>query len=84
MSRIGKQPVTIPDKVSVKIQKNAVTVKGPKGELTETFNPDITMQRRRWRDCYRTPIGLTPPSCASWVDPCIARQYGDGSIRRLP
>jgi len=44
MSRIGKQPVTIPDKVSVKIQKNAVTVKGPKGELTETFNPDITIK----------------------------------------
>lgn len=44
MSRIGKQPVTVPAKVEVKIQKNTVTVKGPKGELTETFSPDITIK----------------------------------------
>lgn len=44
MSRIGKQPVTLPAKVEVKINKNTVTVKGPKGELTETFSPDITIK----------------------------------------
>lgn len=41
MSRIGKQPITLPNKVEVKIDKNTVTVKGPKGQLSETFNPDI-------------------------------------------
>jgi large subunit ribosomal protein L6 len=33
MSRIGKLPIEIPDKVEVKISKEAVAVKGPKGEL---------------------------------------------------
>lgn len=44
MSRIGKQLIQLPAKVEVKINKNTVTVKGPKGELTETFNPDITVK----------------------------------------
>lgn len=43
MSRIGKQPIELPAKVEVKINSNEVTVKGPKGELTRTFNPDMTI-----------------------------------------
>lgn len=43
MSRIGKQPIELPAKVEVKINVNEVTVKGPKGELTRTFNPDMTI-----------------------------------------
>lgn len=39
MSRIGKQPVDIPEKVDVNINDNKVTVKGPKGEITRDFNP---------------------------------------------
>jgi large subunit ribosomal protein L6 len=34
MSRIGKLPITIPEKVNVKVDGNNITVKGPKGELT--------------------------------------------------
>lgn len=37
MSRIGKLPVTIPEKVEVKIDGNVVHVKGPKGELSQNF-----------------------------------------------
>ena len=37
MSRIGKNPIEIPAGVEVKIEGNTVTVKGPKGTLTETF-----------------------------------------------
>ena len=37
MSRIGKQPVTIPAKVDVQINGDHVKVKGPKGELERTF-----------------------------------------------
>ena len=37
MSRIGKSPITIPEGVEVKIEGNVVTVKGPKGTLTNTF-----------------------------------------------
>lgn len=44
MSRIGKKIIAIPPKVEVKINKNEVTVKGPKGELTSTFNPDMTIK----------------------------------------
>ncbi len=44
MSRIGNQPVTLPDKVEVTINKNEVTVKGPKGELTDSFNPDMAIK----------------------------------------
>ena len=35
MSRIGKLPITIPAKVDVKVDGSTVTVKGPKGELTQ-------------------------------------------------
>ena len=37
MSRIGKQPVAIPDKVDVKVVGSTVTVKGPLGQLEHTF-----------------------------------------------
>ena len=43
MSRIGKKPITIPAGVDVKIDGNCVTVKGPKGELTNTFNADMSI-----------------------------------------
>ena len=43
MSRIGKKPITIPAGVDVKINGSEVTVKGPKGELKNTFNADINI-----------------------------------------
>ena len=45
MSRIGKQPVTVPAGVDVKIDGHIVTVKGPKGELTREFNPMMTINQ---------------------------------------
>lgn len=45
MSRIGKQPVTIPAGVEVKIDGHVVNVKGPKGELTREFNPMMTIKQ---------------------------------------
>ena len=46
MSRIGKQPITIPEGVEVKIDGNKVSVKGPKGSLEKEFNPlmNITIE----------------------------------------
>jgi large subunit ribosomal protein L6 len=41
MSRVGNKPVELPDGVDVKIQGNAVTVKGSKGELNRSFNERI-------------------------------------------
>lgn len=43
MSRIGNKPITIPAGVDVKINGSEVTVKGPKGELKNTFNADINI-----------------------------------------
>ncbi len=45
MSRIGKQPVVIPSGVTLSIgSNNVVTVKGPKGELTEAIDRDIKVE----------------------------------------
>ena len=43
MSRIGKKPIAVPAGVDVKLNGNTITVKGPKGELSYTFNEDITV-----------------------------------------
>jgi large subunit ribosomal protein L6 len=43
MSRIGKLPITIPAGVTVTEKDNIVTVKGPKGELSQMINPVIKM-----------------------------------------
>ena len=43
MSRIGKKPIAIPAGVDVKINGSEVTVKGPKGELKDTFNADMSI-----------------------------------------
>jgi large subunit ribosomal protein L6 len=44
MSRIGKAPISVPANVNVTIKGNVVTVKGPKGELSQEINPDITVE----------------------------------------
>lgn len=44
MSRIGKQPISIPAGVTVTIKENLVTVKGPKGELTQEVNPEMKVE----------------------------------------
>jgi large subunit ribosomal protein L6 len=41
MSRIGKQPVSIPDKVKVDIKDHTVHVEGPKGKVTKSFAPVV-------------------------------------------
>ena len=43
MSRIGKAPIAVPAGVTVKVDENnhTVTVKGPKGELTQAYNPEL-------------------------------------------
>ena len=44
MSRIGKLPITLPAKVTLTIDKQVVTVKGPKGELKQSIDPDISIK----------------------------------------
>ena len=44
MSRIGKKPVSIPKGVTITVKDSVVTVKGPKGELTQEIDRDITIE----------------------------------------
>jgi large subunit ribosomal protein L6 len=43
MSRIGKRPIPLPQKVEVKIDGQHVSVKGPKGELARTLPPEVSV-----------------------------------------
>jgi large subunit ribosomal protein L6 len=45
MSRIGKAPITVPSGINIDISKgNLITVKGPKGELTQQVDPDLSVK----------------------------------------
>lgn len=44
MSRIGKKPIAIPDKVEVKVDSGSVAVKGPKGDLSFTFHSSMIVE----------------------------------------
>ena len=57
MSRIGRLPIVLPAGVTAKIEDgNVVTVKGPKGELTQKFNTDMKIEMEG------TEITITRPS----------------------
>ena len=45
MSRIGRKPITVPAGVEVTLDGNTVTVKGPKGTLSGTFNKNMTIAK---------------------------------------
>jgi large subunit ribosomal protein L6 len=45
VSRIGRQPIPVPEGVLVNIEPELVTVNGPKGELHERVNRDLTVQK---------------------------------------
>jgi large subunit ribosomal protein L6 len=45
MSRIGRMPITVPAGVDVKVDGTIVTVKGPKGTLTQEIHPDMIIER---------------------------------------
>ena len=44
MSRIGKLPIAIPDGVTVEVNNNIVTVKGPKATLTQDYSKNVTVE----------------------------------------
>src|SRR5215831_9828703 len=45
MSRIGKKPITVPKGVTVKVLDGAVEVKGPKGQMRQTYPTSITFEQ---------------------------------------
>ena len=58
MSRIGKLPVAIPEKVEVKVEnKSAIHVKGPKGSLNRTFNRSVVSIEEEDGSIVVKPVG---------------------------
>lgn len=45
MSRIGKRPITIPNKVTVSLDGSHIAVKGPKGELSRELPPEVIIEQ---------------------------------------
>jgi large subunit ribosomal protein L6 len=44
MSRVGKKPITIPDKAQISYKDRVITVKGDKGTLTRTIHPGVELE----------------------------------------
>ena len=55
MSRIGNKPVVIPAGVTVDVKDHTATVKGPKGELSSTFNQNISLEQREGEVVFSRP-----------------------------
>ena len=55
MSRIGRMPVEIPAGVTVTVNGNTVTTKGPIGTLTQTFNNRMTIKVETTRSSLSVP-----------------------------
>jgi len=55
MSRIGRMPIEVPAGVQVEIEDSQVTVRGPKGELTRRFHPDMTISSEEGQIIVRRP-----------------------------
>lgn len=55
MSRIGKMPVALPKGVQVSIDGSTVKVKGPKGELSQTFNDSMLIKQENGQVIVETP-----------------------------
>ncbi len=77
MSRIGKLPITVPAGVTVKIDGNKVSAKGPKGELTRTIHPEmkvaidgntITVSRPSDETLHKSLHGLSRTLVANMVE----------------
>ena len=77
MSRIGKQPIPLPDGVEITIEPELVMVKGPKGELQERVsreigvaqeNGEIVVTRSTDRGEHRALHGLTRSLIANMVE----------------
>lgn len=58
MSRIGKLPVVVPAGVEIKLNGQKVTVKGPKGTLTQVFHPDMIIEREGNEIIVKRPSDL--------------------------
>ena len=81
MSRIGKKPIPIPPGVTVAVEGSTVRVKGPKGELSQTFRPEVrvrvddgqvVVERAADSKTHRAMHGLTRALVANMVQGTVS------------
>lgn len=65
MSRIGKKPISIPEKVEANITANIVTVKGPKGTLSLTHHYEVAL-KQDGQQILVEKVGVTKRAQALW------------------
>jgi large subunit ribosomal protein L6 len=65
MSRIGKMPIGVPDKVEVKVDGSFVSVKGPNGQLEYTFNDSVKIELKD-KEVTVTPVDESKKSVSMW------------------
>ncbi|MGI9524745.1 MAG: 50S ribosomal protein L6, partial [Hyphomicrobiaceae bacterium] len=65
MSRIGKQPVAVPDKIAAAIDGQTVRVNGPKGELVFTCPDDVRVELVE-NGISISPVGTSKKARAMW------------------
>lgn len=65
MSRIGKNPVVIPEKVTVEVKDKFVKVKGPKGELEYTFTEFVNIELKD-KEVLVTPVSASTKCRSLW------------------
>jgi len=55
MSRIGNKPISIPDGVTLSVEENVVTIKGPKGELTQKIDAEFKLEENEGAYLLKRP-----------------------------
>jgi len=65
MSRVGKKPILIPERVEIKIERQKIIVKGPKGELSKEIRPEIKVETREGK-IFVSPQKETKKTKALW------------------
>src|SRR5919202_52282 len=77
MSRIGRKPIPVPEGVTIDVKPGQVSVKGPRGELSQAVSPamkvtrsngDLTVERPTDRGEHRALHGLTRSLIANMVE----------------
>lgn len=65
MSRVGKKPISIPSGVEIKLENGEVKVKGPKGELSKEFRPEVQVEIGE-KEVIVSPKMKTKETTAYW------------------
>lgn len=87
MSRIGRLPIAVPDKVKVEVKDTTIHVEGPKGRLTKTFNPvvELVVEDRKVRVHPRndTPFARAMHGTARAIIAGMVRGVSEGYSKEL-